>query len=55
MLNPRSLGSADIYRHVGHLVNVTFKFKQIFVTLYPMRLQMKFEFNWLSGFRGEDL
>ena len=59
----RSAGSAEedfrrvftIYGRGGHLGHVT-KISQIkFQCHYPRRLHIKFQLDWPSGFREEDL
>ena len=44
-----------IYRGGGHLGHVTRMPSIIFRSPYPMRLRIKFGFDWPSGFRGEDV
>ena len=44
-----------IYRHGGHLDHVTWTFYINFLSSLPRRLQIKFGFDWPSGFRGEDI
>ena len=48
------LKSFTIYEHGGHLGHVTWTIYINFCYPFPMRLHMKFGFDWLSGFRGED-
>ena len=44
-----------IYGHGGHLGHVTRTIWTNFRSPILRSLHMKFEFNWLSGFRGEDV
>ena len=44
-----------IYGHGGHLGHVTRTFWTNFRSPILRSLHMKFEFNWPSGFRGEDV
>ena len=39
----------------GHLGHVTRMPSTNFRSPYPMRFHIKFGFDWLSGFRGEDV
>ena len=59
----RSAGSGEefflyifnIYGHGGHLGHVTWTIYTNFRSPFPRRLQIKFGFDWPSGFRGEDV
>ena len=42
-----------IYGRGGHLGHVTRMPRTDFRSPYPMRLHIKFGFDWPSGFRGE--
>ena len=44
-----------IYGRGGHLGHVTRTICTIFRSGVPRSLHMKFEFNWSSGFREEDV
>ena len=44
-----------IYRHGSHLGHVTWTIYINFLSALPRRLHIKFGFDWLSGFRGEDV
>ena len=44
-----------IYGRDGHLGHVTQMPRTNFRSLYPRRLHIKFEFDWPSGFGGEDV
>ena len=44
-----------IYGHGGHLGQQTATVLAIFRSPNLRRLHMKFEQNWLSGFKGEDV
>ena len=44
-----------IYRHGGHLGHVTWTIYINFGSPFPMKLHIKFGFDWSSGFRGEDV
>ena len=44
-----------IYWHGGHLGHVTQMPQTNFRSPYPRRLHIKFDFDWPSGFGGEDL
>ena len=44
-----------IYGHGGHLVHLTKPIFTMFRPLFPRRLNMKFAFDWPSGFRGGHL
>ena len=44
-----------IYRRGGHIGHVTRTPSINFRSPYPMRLHIKFDFDWPSGFRGEDV
>ena len=44
-----------IYGRGGHLGNVTHMPRTIFRSPYLRRLQIKFGFDWASGFREEDV
>ena len=44
-----------IYGHGGHLGHVTWTIYINFRSPFPRRLQIKFGFDWPSGFRGEDV
>ena len=44
-----------IYGHGGHLGHVTRTIFTNFCSRVLRSLHMKFEFNWPSGFRGEDV
>ena len=44
-----------IYGHGGDLGHVTWTICTNFGSPFPRRLRMKFGFDWLSGFREEDL
>ena len=44
-----------IYGHGGHRGHVTWIIYTNFNSLFLRRLYMKFEFDWPSGFRGEDI
>ena len=54
---PRHPGEEDflsvLYRHGGHLSQRITTFLALFRSPNLRRLYMKFEQNWLSGFRGE--
>ena len=59
---PRPSGSGEddfkgftIYERGGHLGHVTSTICTNFRSRVLRSLHMKFEFNWLSGFRGEDV
>ena len=39
----------------GHLGHVNRMLSTYFRSPYPMRLHIKFGFDWPSGFRGEDV
>ena len=41
--------------HGGHLGHVTWTIYINFRSPFPTRLHIKFGFDWLSGFRGEDI
>ena len=45
----------SIYRHGSHLGHVTLTIYINFLSTFPRILHMKFGFDWLSGFRGEDV
>ena len=49
----RFLKVFNIYGHGGHLGQRTATILAIFRSPNLMRLHMKFEQNWLRGFRGE--
>ena len=51
----RYLNSFTIYRLWGHLSHVTITIYINFDKPIIRSLHMKFEFNWPSGFRGEDV
>ena len=51
--NRRFLKVFTIYGHGGHLGQRTTTILAIFLSPTLRRLHMKFEQNWLSGFRGE--
>ena len=60
--NHRTSGSGEedfkgftIYGHDGHLGHVTWTIYINFHSPFPMRLHIKFGFDWQSGFRGEDV
>ena len=44
-----------IYGHGGHLGHVTSTIYINFCSPFPMRLHIKFGFDWPSGFREEDV
>ena len=44
-----------IYGHGGHLGHVTWTIYINFLSPLPRRLHIKFDFDWQSGFRGEDV
>ena len=44
-----------IYGHGGHLGHVTWTIYTNFSSPFPRRLHIKFDFDWESGFRGEDI
>ena len=44
-----------IYGHGGDLGHVTWTICTKFGSPFTRRLHIKFGFDWLSGFRGEDL
>ena len=44
-----------IYGHGGHLGHVTWTININFRCPFPRRLNIKFGFDWPSGFRGEDV
>ena len=44
-----------VYGHGSHLGHVTQMPRTNFRSPYPRRLHMKFDFDWPSGFGGEDL
>ena len=44
-----------IYGHGGHLGHVTWTIYTNFRSPFPRRLHIKFDFDWPSGFRGEDV
>ena len=44
-----------IYGHGGHLGHVTWTIYRNFCSLFLRMLHMKFDFDWPSGFREEDL
>ena len=44
-----------IYRHGGHLGHVTWTFYTNFRSPFLRMLYMKFDFDWPSSFRGEDI
>ena len=44
-----------IYGHGGHLGHVTWTICINFLFPLPRMLQLKFGFDWPSGFRGEDV
>ena len=44
-----------IYGHGGHLGHVTLMPRTNLRSPYPRRLHIKFDFDWPSGFGGEDL
>ena len=44
-----------IYGHGSHLGHVTWTVYINFRSPFPRRLPIKFGFDWLSGFRGEDV
>ena len=44
-----------IYGHGGHLGHVTWTIYIHFRSPFLRRLYMKFDFDWPSGFRGEDI
>ena len=44
-----------IYGRGGHLGYVTWTIYIYFRSPFPRRLQIKFDFDWPSGFRGEDV
>ena len=44
-----------IYSHGGHLGHVTLTFYTKFHSPFLTMLHIKFDFNWPSGFREEDL
>ena len=46
---------STIYGHGGHLGHVTWTIYINFRSPFPRRLQIKFGFDWSSGFRGEDV
>ena len=58
---PASSGEEDflrvftIYGCGGHLGHMTQMLQTNFCSPYPRRLDIKFGFDWPSGFRGEDL
>ena len=54
VLEKKILNIFTIYGHGSHLDHVTWAIIQTFLP-FPMRLHMKFGFDWLSGFRGEDV
>ena len=57
--NHRPSGSGEdffaIYSHGGHLDHVTWTIYIKFCSPFLRMLHMKFDFDWPSGFRGEDL
>ena len=60
--NHRPSGSGEdflkifaIYSHGGHLGNVTLTIYTNFCSPYLRMLHMKINFDWPSGFRGEDV
>ena len=44
-----------IYGHCGHLGHATWTIYTNLRSPFPRRLHIKFGFDWLSGFRGEDV
>ena len=44
-----------IYGHGGHLGHVTWILRSNFHLPYPWMLHIKFQFDWPSSFRKEDL
>ena len=44
-----------INKHGGHLGHVTCTIYINFLSYFPMRLHIKFGFDWPSGFREEDV
>ena len=44
-----------IYGHGGHLGHVTWTIYINFRSPFPWRLHIKFDFDWPSGFGGEDV
>ena len=44
-----------IYGHGGHLGHVTWTIYVNFRAPFPRRLHIKFDLDWPSRFRGEDL
>ena len=55
VLEKKILKGFTIYGHDDHLGNVTKNPRTKFRFPAPLKLQMKFGFNRLSGFRGEDV
>ena len=51
----RLLKVFTIYSHGGHLGHVTWTIYINFLSPFPRMLQLKFGFDWPSGFRGEDV
>ena len=51
----RFLKVFTIYGHGGHLGHVTWTIYKNFRPPFQRMLYMKFDFDWLSGFRGEDI
>ena len=51
----RFLKVFTIYGHGGHLGHVTWTIYTNFRSPFPRRLHIKFDFDWPSGFRGEDV
>ena len=43
----------NIYGHGGHLCHVIWTIYIKFCSAFPRRLNMKFGFDWPSGFRGD--
>ena len=58
---PTGSGEEDFWRvftlywHGGHLGHVTCTLRTNFRSPIPWMLQIKFDFNWLSGFRKDDV
>ena len=44
-----------IYGHGGHLGRVTWTIYRNFRSPFAKRLHIKFDFDWPSGFSGEDV
>ena len=51
----RCLKVFTIYGHGGHLRNVTWTIYINFRSPFPKRLHMKFDIDWPSSFREEDV